>query len=310
MLGSSSTGSITNGPVGTGTLTMSGGNLTASAASTIANPINVAASTTSNIFGSAANITLNGALTGSGTIDNTLDTANVSRSIAFNGSISGFSGTIIHNRVPAVATVGTDTYRFDGTTAASFDGSNAKFVLNGSTDTVLTGTLFRIATQNGATFKMGELSGTGNVIRNDLTGAAGESMTLEVGHKDTDSTWGGVIIEQPSVTTNFTKVGDGILTLTGNNLYVGATTVNEGTLRVNGNALDWRRPYTVNTGGTLGGTGTIGSSVSLVGGTLAPGASIGTLSIGASARPLPRARSIGSLTAARRRETSRRPMPM
>ena len=76
-------GSITNGPVGTGTLTLSGGNLTANATRTIANTINVAASTTSNIFGSAGNITLTGALTGSGTIDNTLDTANVSRSIFY-----------------------------------------------------------------------------------------------------------------------------------------------------------------------------------------------------------------------------------
>ena len=146
---------VTKGPVGTGTLTLAGGNLRNGATSSIANNIVVAANTTNGIFGDAANLTLNGTLSGSGTIDNTLDPGNASRSVAFNGDINNFSGTIIHNRVPSASGVGTDTYRFNGTTPESHDGSQAKFVLNGSTDTSSNGTIFRIVTQSGVNVQDG-----------------------------------------------------------------------------------------------------------------------------------------------------------
>lgn len=78
-------------------------------------------------------------------------------------------------------------------------------------------------------------------------------------------------------TAGFTKMGAGVLVLTNSNTYTGATTVNEGTLLVNGDIA--AGSVTVNSA-TLGGTGSISVPVTVTAnGTLAPGASIGTLTI-------------------------------
>ncbi|CDX31025.1 Outer membrane autotransporter barrel domain [Mesorhizobium sp. SOD10] len=69
-----------------------------------------------------------------------------------------------------------------------------------------------------------------------------------------------------------TKAGDGTLILTGNNSYQGATDINAGALFVNGNQTGATGPTSVASGATLGGTGTIGGSVTVAdGGTLNPG---------------------------------------
>ena len=72
-----------------------------------------------------------------------------------------------------------------------------------------------------------------------------------------------------------TKLGTGALVLNGTNTFAGATTVSNGTLRVNG-ILD--NPVTVVSGATLGGNGVLTGAVT-VSGTLAPGNSAGTLTI-------------------------------
>ncbi|MBR1252075.1 autotransporter domain-containing protein, partial [Bradyrhizobium sp. AUGA SZCCT0169] len=73
------------------------------------------------------------------------------------------------------------------------------------------------------------------------------------------------------------KTGTGTLNLAGNNIYTGNTTVDAGTLLVNGSIAS-SALTTVNAGATLGGTGTVGN-LTIAGGTLAPGNSIGTLSV-------------------------------
>ena len=79
---------------------------------------------------------------------------------------------------------------------------------------------------------------------------------------------------------SLTKTGAGILTLGGNNSYSGATNVNAGTLRINGDQSAATGLVTVASGATLGGNGTIGGSVNVLnGGILAPGNSPGTLNI-------------------------------
>ena len=75
------------------------------------------------------------------------------------------------------------------------------------------------------------------------------------------------------------KIGSGVLFLTGSNTYTGPTTVNQGTLAVNGALAG---PVTVNNGGILGGTGSLGSVTVNNGGQLAPGNSPGVMSVSGS----------------------------
>jgi len=68
----------------------------------------------------------------------------------------------------------------------------------------------------------------------------------------------------------------GTTALTAANTYTGPTTINGGTLAVNGSIAS---STTVNAGGALAGTGTVGNVAINTGGTLAPGNPVGTLTI-------------------------------
>jgi autotransporter-associated beta strand protein len=72
--------------------------------------------------------------------------------------------------------------------------------------------------------------------------------------------------------------GPNTWTFAGNNSYTGTTTINAGTLLINGDQTSAIGLVNLNSGGTLGGTGTVGGTVaSATGSTIAPGTSIGTL---------------------------------
>ena len=75
-----------------------------------------------------------------------------------------------------------------------------------------------------------------------------------------------------------TKSGAGSVTLTANNTYTGDTTVNAGSLIINGNQSSANGVLNVAAGATLGGSGTIGGATT-ISGVLAPGNSIGTLAV-------------------------------
>ena len=75
----------------------------------------------------------------------------------------------------------------------------------------------------------------------------------------------------------FNKVGNSLWTLTGTSTFAGPVNVNAGTLSVNGNITS-AGGVTVNAGGTLGGNGTVGNTT-INGGALAPGNSIGLLTV-------------------------------
>ena len=102
-----------------------------------------------------------------------------------------------------------------------------------------------------------------------------------------------------SGTSTFTKLGGGILTLTGNNGYGGGTTVSAGTLQVgnaSGTSATGSGSVTVNSGATLQGAGFInaGANAITINGTLSPGAgtnAAGTITLASTA-------STGALTLA------------
>ncbi|MET3303149.1 autotransporter family protein [Bradyrhizobium diazoefficiens] len=76
---------------------------------------------------------------------------------------------------------------------------------------------------------------------------------------------------------SFVKAGSSNWTLTGSSSFTGAVSVDAGILSVNG-SLASASLTTVNSGGTLGGNGTVGNTT-INGGVLAPGNSIGLLTV-------------------------------
>ena len=97
-----------------------------------------------------------------------------------------------------------------------------------------------------------------------------------------DSTAGTLTIDAPITETGgsygLTKNGAGSLVLSGANTYSGATAVSAGSLIVNGDQSAASGILTVSSGATLGGSGAIGGATT-ISGILAPGNSIGTLTV-------------------------------
>jgi len=131
-----------------------------------------------------------------------------------------------------------------------------------------TGTLTLSGTNTysgGTTVSAGTLQGNTTSLQGDITNNA--SVVFD---QTADGTYAGVM----SGTGTLGKQGSALLTLSGNNTFTGATTINAGILMVNGTIAG---PVIVNTGGTLGGTGTVGPVTNS--GRIEPGNSIGTLTV-------------------------------
>lgn len=201
-----------------------------------------------------------------------------------NGAIlrSGVSSSLsdeltIHNY--NVNTSGsTSLVSFDGVTDPTYSGvisgtggmeyiGGSELVLLGDntyTGNTLIGTGSQMTLGNGGT--VGSLSESTNITDNGL---------LTVNHSD-NVALNGVI----SGTGAFSQVGTGVTRLGGNNTYAGTTTVQQGTLLVNG-VQSGTGATTVQSGATLGGNGTLGGNVTFATGTtLTPGdGGTGTLTI-------------------------------
>lgn len=109
-------------------------------------------------------------------------------------------------------------------------------------------------------FTVGGLSGSNNLILRD-NAATPNPVALSVGGGTVDvtSSYSGVL----SGAGSLIKVRAGTFIVSGANTYTGVTTVNDGKLVINGNNGAATGAVTVQTGGTLGGSGTVGGATTI-----------------------------------------------
>ncbi|MDD4970040.1 MAG: autotransporter-associated beta strand repeat-containing protein [Paludibacter sp.] len=156
---------------------------------------------------------------------------------------------------------------------------NAKVNLTG-----LATMLYRVTAN--VTIPVGDLTGLSTSILG-AGGTAGCTITWEIGNRNANSTFNGMITNAQYTGTGavaaIKKVGTGIWTLTNANTFTGGTTINNGTVLVSnttGSGLG-TGSVTVNSGGTLAGTGIVSGAVTVnAGGVLSPAnAAAGTFTV-------------------------------
>jgi autotransporter-associated beta strand protein len=160
------------------------------------------------------------------------------------------------------------------TVTAVFDNLGNLFPLNAPVNCLPTGTALSIA--SGGTL---DLSGGSQQVASltDKTPGSGGSVinsnsaasVLTLSPSGGSTTFSGMIRGGGALgTIGLVLSGSGMQVLSGSNTYTGPTTINQGELLVDGSLFS---PVTVNSGGTLGGSGTLNRLVNIVGGRLAPG---------------------------------------
>lgn len=237
-------------------------------------------------------ITLSGSMSGAGgfsyTGGNTLFVTNASNS--FTGGVTITNGTVSVSKLAnagvssslgaatgassiiSMSTVGNvGILQYTGATASSTD---RQVILGGGNAGNAGGTI----NNTGA----GALTFT-NAAFNVAVANTGGARTLTLGGSNTgNNEIQGAIIDNTGVggAVGVTKADAGKWILSGSNTYAGATTVNAGTLLINGNQSAATGAVTVSGVGTvLGGSGTIGGATTIEADSiLAPGASAGLLS--------------------------------
>ena len=223
-----------------------------------------------NVLASTGNIYNEGTWNG----DVLANSGSITNDGTWNGSITN-SGTL---RIGIGGTTGTvsgnvvnsGTLTFNRSDASTFGGTisgTGVVTKSGAGTLTLTG---NASHTGGTTISAGTLQIGNGGTTSTLSGNVANSGMLAFNRSDA-STYAGVISGNGAVT----KSGAGTLVLSGTNTYVGATTVDSGTLSVNGSIAG--SELTVN-GGTLKGSGTVGTTT-ITSGTLAAGNSIGTLNV-------------------------------
>jgi outer membrane autotransporter protein len=235
--------------------TLNGGTLTVGIGGSIgAGAVTVASASTLDNSGTLTlnnNITLNSDLNLGG-----------SNALTLNGTVSG-TGGMVKNGVGSLTLSGNNTFAgLLDIQAGSVSATSAGALANTSGANVGAGGLLSL----GANTNLASLTGAGTV-------SIGAGNTLNLGGGNFAGSFAGDLTGPGALT----KLGTGNVILTGASTYNGATAVNAGTLSVNGSIAN--STVTVNSGGTLGGSGTLGTTSILSGGVLAPGNSIGTLTV-------------------------------
>ena len=198
------------------------------------------------------NVTLNGTLSGNGTLTKQgAGTLMLTSSNAYSG------GTTLGNGILQLGN------------AAALGANTAALIVNGGTVDL-----------NSYSATIGPLSGLPAGVITDSSGSSG-TTTLAVNVPGT-STYPGAIVDGPARAVAFTQNGPGMLIFSGNSSYSGSTTVSAGTLQVNG-SLTGTGAVVINSGATLSGSGSLsGTAVPASGGHISPVAygTTGALTLG------------------------------
>ena len=178
-------------------------------------------------------------------------------------------GTVTHN-AGTNSTLASAVINLTGGTLQTTGTGSLDFYNNGSANTAIN----TLASTTSAT-----IAGLVNLRQGD-NDPTGTIFTVADGAASNDLVVSATLVNGPYQGGNsaIQKSGAGQMVLVGTCTYSGATTINAGTLLVNG-SLPNTSLTTVAAGATLGGTGTIASAVNVTG-VLAPGAAIGQLATG------------------------------
>lgn len=295
------TGTVTSGPLGTGTLTI-GNNTTLTAdgtARTIANAVTVNGDFTLGVRGPAvpgatttAALTLSGPVAWGGTTRQVTVNSNPTAVQTISGVISG-TGAIVKTGIGTMAITGNNSATLNWTDAGDVKVNEG--TLRIAADTAL-GAAPAAATAGNIMLNGGALSASATMTLNANRGIAlGDAAGSGTGMVDVVTsthtlTYNGVIANNGTGADNLLKTGAGTLALGGASTYSGHTTIATGglTLTANGSINNSDRiivntgatftvsavsgGYSVKSGQTLEGGGTVNGNVTLASGaTLAPG---------------------------------------
>lgn len=265
------------GGAGTGPITINGTTLAVNGQLVVNNAVEFNGPCNLQLSGvGSGNVALRGAWSGSGTVVATFLTQNAAQTFTIGGdggsgggAMDGFSGTLDLGSNTGFCRLN------NSSTTVNFGSENAIFDLG-------TGDML-FSQRNGATTTyLGALLGGPNTRLSGARGDVSGDTTYVIGGKNLDTVFEGTITNGQTSSSSIrpaiiTKVGTGKFRLTGSSPYTGATTVEAGTLQVDGSIT--ASAITVNAG-TLTGSGFLGGPVAVqYGGTLSPGPSIGQLTI-------------------------------
>ena len=279
------TGSLTAGTVfvgfgnhSTGTVNLNGGTLTAN---------NVQMS--SGLTNTTSTFRFNGGTLKAGTSSATFMTGLTFAYVDSGGAIidmDGKTNTISQTLLQGTGAGGLTFSSSAGAGRLTLSGTNSyvgSTTINGGTLLTLGGRALSdtasviLANAAGANLNVNASETIGGLQGGGATGGTvniAGSQTLTVTNQATSHTFSGVVAGAGSLN----KTGTGTLALSGNNTYTGSTTVTAGSLIINGDQSGANGFLNVAANATLGGSGTIGGATT-INGIIAPGNSIGTLSV-------------------------------